>query len=531
MDTIKVAPPAAPMPEITVSTGDGSVRRMVDEAITALAGDWRTYQRGGKLVHVVTIPDNPNGQSVGVQVGRQPGTPVILEMHPAVLLERLDDAARWLKYNAAVKSHVKCNPPESVISALVRKGEWPGVKRLVSVTTSPVLRPDGTVLQKPGYDRATGILYWPSQAYLPVPDQPTLDDARVALGELLDVVCDFPFAQPANRTAWVAGLLTMFARSAIDGCTPLFAIDATTPGTGKSRLIDAAVRIAHRTDAARTSMPEEDEEMRKRITSLVLEGDPAVCLDNIKKKIAFPSLDAVLTSTVWKDRELGKNGTVQAPHTTVWWATGNNLTLGGDLARRTLHVRLQSKVERPEDRTGFKHDPLLAWVSAERPRLVCAALTLLRAFMLAGAPYSGPVWGSFEEWSRIVPAAIVWAGGDDPLAARSLSSDIGDEDTAVLTVLLEGLCRLLGNSGRLTARDILVALYPTREHGEHSPPDGYDDVRDVITSATRGQQGKMPEVAKFGYLLRSYRGRIHKGLCLEGGLNRAGTTVWEIIAT
>src|SRR5207247_1626873 len=100
------------------------------------------------------------------------------------------------------------------------------------------LRPDGTVLQEPGYDSRTGLFYEPVGPRIFVPTSPTLEDALEARDVLLEVVADFPFAKPAHRAAWLALLLTPLARHVFSGPTPSFLIDANVRASGKSLLAD-----------------------------------------------------------------------------------------------------------------------------------------------------------------------------------------------------------------------------------------------------------------------------------------------------
>lgn len=526
--SLAIVSPPEDLPEITIGV---DIQRMADAAISVLADDSSVFTRGGQLVSVASVPDRAKGPKP--KIGRAKGAPVIYPIVPGVIRSRLSVGARWIKYSGTKKEHVSALPPDFVVAAITGLREWGGVRYLVSVATSPLFKPDGSILQNPGYDEDTGILYWPRERYIEVSENPTLEDAKGALAALKDVVCDFPFAKPAHCSAWLAGVLTMLARPAIDGCVPMFAVDATTRGTGKSRMVDAATRIAHGQDVARTSLPSEDDEMRKRILAIVVEGDPAVCLDNISSIIVLPSLDSVLTSTTWKDRELGRNVQVAAPHRAVWWATGNNLSMGGDLSRRTLHIRMESALENPEERADFKHEPLLPWIDRERKRLVAAALTVLRAYHLAGRPYTGPVWGSFEEWTRLIVGALVWAGEPDPMTVRASASEELDDDRQMLRCILEGIERLQADNplepgAWLTSRDIINALYPDTHPGEKLPPDGYDELRDAISAATRATNGRAPEATRVGKLLQKWRGRVLGGKRLVNGEARKTVSTWRV---
>ena len=125
---------------------------------------------------------------------------------------------------------------------------------------------------------------------------------------------------------------------------------------------------------------------------------------------------------------------IQCKWRTVILATGNNVSLRGDTSRRALVSRLESPLERPEDRKDFRHPDLLEWVRAERPRLVTAALTVLRAHVVAGRPLTVHRMGSFEAWSSVIPSAIVWAGGPD--ATKAAPAPEADAEVSALGDML-----------------------------------------------------------------------------------------------
>jgi hypothetical protein len=93
-------------------------------------------------------------------------------------------------------------------------------------------------------------------------------------------------------------------------------------------------------------------------------------------------------------------------------ANGNNLVFYGDTTRRALLCRLDGGVERPELRE-FGFDPIET-AKRYRPEYVVAALTILRAFFIAGRPQQATPLGSFTEWSSVVRDALIWLGCADP---------------------------------------------------------------------------------------------------------------------
>ncbi len=142
-------------------------------------------------------------------------------------------------------------------------------------------------------------------------------------------------------------------------------------------------------------------------------------IENVTGDLGTPALDGALTSLTFKDRLLGTNATKEAPLETVFLATGNQMTFRGDTARRVGPIDLLPDEEHPAERTGFAHPTLLAYLTTQRPFLVAAALTILRAYVVAGRPPQGlTASGSFEAWSALIRAALVWCGQPDPWRGR-----------------------------------------------------------------------------------------------------------------
>lgn len=483
-----------PRPEIKVKPED--LDRMVREAVAALATDPEVYQRGGVLVHVVSNTSHATRVE----------TPTIRALPMAVLRVRLAACARWMRYDTKAEAWKRTGVPDAVVAGVHSLGAWSGVRTLIGVITSPTIRPDGTILQAAGYDESTSLLHWPSADFVGVVDDCGLTHAKEAAGTILDLVCDFPFATDSDRSAWLAGVLSLVGRAAIDGPCPMFVLDATTPGTGKSRLVDLAVRIACGHDAPRTSLSTADEEQRKQITSLLLVGDPAILVDNVDRKLGGQSLDAVLTSVTWKERDLGKTSILQLPARAIWFATGNNVQFRGDLTRRSLRIRLESDDERPEERTGFKYPHLLDHALVQRRVLVACALTILRAHANAGRPLDGPVWGSFESWSKIIAGAIRWMGHADPMASAATASDEHDEVRMWGAATIAGLVELQRQRADepVMTRDILDALYPNGDAARI--PGALAAMREAVESATASTGSPGPlRLAKW---LRRLVGRV-----------------------
>jgi hypothetical protein len=81
------------------------------------------------------------------------------------------------------------------------------------------------------------------------------------------------------------------------------------------------------------AQPGEDDEARKRITAALISGRPMLLLDNVRS-LRSQSLEAVLTTTVWEDRLLGQTKMLRVRNTALWLATGNNVEVSDEMARR-----------------------------------------------------------------------------------------------------------------------------------------------------------------------------------------------------
>ncbi len=85
-------------------------------------------------------------------------------------------------------------------------------------------------------------------------------------------------------------------------------------------------------------------------------------------------------------------------------ATGNNPAVSSEIARRTVRIRLDAKVDQPWLRPAesFRHPDLRDWARANRGQLVCAALTLIQGWIVAGRPMHSRTLGMFEAWTRVI---------------------------------------------------------------------------------------------------------------------------------
>jgi hypothetical protein len=188
--------------------------------------------------------------------------------------------------------------------------------------------------------------------------------------------------------------------------------------------------------------------------SHLIEGDGSLFLDNIANGTRFDSspLASAMTNPRYKGRLLGTNKQIEVSTRTMVVANGNGLNLAGDLASRFALARLDTGLERPEDRSvaGFKIPDLRRYVVQHRQQLVAAVHTIVRAYLqecrrcggtaasvaarrqVSGTRFGGPC--------DAVRDAFLWAFPDlqDPFLsfqASAANSSTKAEAASVLRVL------------------------------------------------------------------------------------------------
>lgn len=371
----------------------------------------RVFQRGGELVRVICLAKSHKDK----YLKRPKGTLELESLDPVALKGFFSRIARWKK-TGTDGGRVDC--PQSIARDYIAHKNWP-VPVLDGITSAPILRRDGTVLQQHGYDPDTQLLLVRDHGWPSVPEHPDRSDAKKALRELREPFEQFPFVSDADRAVHIACILTGIQRRLLSAC-PIFGYSAPTQRSGKSLLAESVAILATGNVEAASALSGDREEIRKMILATLRRGHSIVNLDNVPdgRPLASPELAMVITGSSYSDRVLGQSRNLEFPTNVLWTATGNNLAFRGDLSSRALLCQIDAKLEHPETRT-FKIHRLKNHLKRQRKELVIAALTILRAFHEAGRPQQSiEPWGGFEEWSRTIREPLVWLGMADPCETR-----------------------------------------------------------------------------------------------------------------
>jgi hypothetical protein len=415
--------------------------------------------------------------------------------------------------------------PKWCYEAVLARGSWTGIRPIRGIVSCPVLRADGSILQTQGYDSDSGLYVDLTEAFPEIDSDPTAEAISCASATLFDLVSDFPFKDSASLSAWVASLLTPLAREAYRGCTgPLFTFDANIRGSGKSLLADINSLIVTGREATRLTAPQNDEEARKRITALVNDSDRIVLIDNITGRFGCASLDAALTGTVWKDRRLGHTELIEAPLRMTWYASGNNVILAADTARRVCHIRLESPLENPEDRSGFKYADIRKHVRKNRPALLAAALTILRGYIAAARPDQNlKPWGSFEGWSDLVRNSIVWCGLVDPGETRTELRLTSDSEAGSLRQMLVAVAHVDQDQHGLRTSDMLKIA---NARDQSYAADDVEMMREAIEMFC-GRSIVKANAQHLGNQLSHFRNRVVDQMAFDCTIKR-GSNYWFV---
>lgn len=447
-------------PRVRIGEDPDAIRVLIAALDAGVLPD--TYVTDGAPVAVETVSgaaDPAAGdENVPLPLVATPLKPALL----ASLLARHVEVIRPVTTKGASHDE-EVSPASGVLSAVLAPRQWPGLPPLRRIITTPVLRPDGTLLQTPGYDPATGFLLASNRHLAPVPDQPAPAQVAAAREFLLErFLRDFPWRTPADRANYLALLVTPLIRPFTRSLSPFGLIDATMPGSGKTILTGCVgLLVGQRV----LTWADADEELRKQITTILADQVGVVVFDNLEEGTVISSavLARLLTERTWTDRRLGSNAAASFPNDRLWLATGNNLRVGGDIASRSVWVRLDPDCPRPEARTGFSIPNLDTWIldPAHQAIVLRHLLVLILDWTSAGAPAatSVPTMRQFSRWAQLVGGFLEHHQIPGFLANVDANRAL-DEDDAEWQGFLATWCHRFGSDKALTAHELLVSAQP-----------------------------------------------------------------------
>ncbi|MDR3708731.1 MAG: hypothetical protein P4L33_10545 [Capsulimonadaceae bacterium] len=371
----------------------------------------------------------------------------IKDLNVPTLRNRLTHVVAFIS-TSEKRGSIAVKAPVDIMEDIMAWGKWPEVPIVEGVTRTPIFDQSGTLLDTPGYHPSARIYYLPEPG-LEIGDTTPSPESVAAARSLIEeeIFVNFPFADQASKAHAMALVLLPFLRPLISGPTPLHLIDAPQAGTGKSLLAQACISVFTGMLPGAVIPPTTEEEWQKTLTGVFKAGGSHFFLDNARMLNSI-SLFAALTTGYWEGRLLNMNEMGRYPIVCTFVATANNVAAGPELLRRSISIRLDSGVERPEERSGWKHDPLLSWIRENRSEFVTAAITLARAWVDGGRPkYTGAMrpLGSFEGWFHTMGGVLDVIGMQGFLENREAFRDRAENEDAPWYVFVEKWAELFSN--------------------------------------------------------------------------------------
>ncbi|MFD8335502.1 hypothetical protein ACFV42_23010 [Streptomyces solisilvae] len=366
--------------------------------------------------------------------------------------------------------------PARLAKALMR-AEGAGLRPLEGVSRWPLVRPDGTVTAAAGYDPATRFIIAGGDDVKPVPDQPTAEDIGAARAVLRRLFGGFPYASRdreggaglgADYAHTIGLYLSPLLRTYLPASarSPLHVVTATGPGSGKSYLSTEGIEAVFST--RRMAAEQSDRELQKTlIAALETQADAAViAFDNFATggQVTGAAFARWVTEPKISGRVIGTGRTPTFQNTYTWVVNGNRVRLGGDMARRSVVISLESDADDP---STVEHPfDFLEEISARRGEVLWALLTLVRAWTVKPAarrPVRAVQLGQFSQWMTAVASILDNAGiggfNENRAAvmaeADEMSADFGRFYWAVREVLGGGWLRAAQICGRPELQDLI----------------------------------------------------------------------------
>lgn len=512
----------------------GGLPEATDEAEAALiqhgAG---IYQRSGYLCRI------SHQQAATVRgITRPRGAVTITPMDRDALLDKLNRFICWEKWNEKAHGFKRCHAPAAIAQTLLaRSGAWKFAP-LIGVVSAPTLRPDGSILDQPGYDKDTGLfLNAKHEDFPPIPTHPTREQGQVALkllnDELFNRPClnserpedrGFSFTEDSDRSAALAAVLTALVRASLP-TAPLFLNKATRPGSAKTLLADIPALVATGQPAIIFELGADADEVEKRMLSVLLAGDSVINLDNLEVPLAGATLCKALSGETITGRLLGFNKTATVPTAALFLATGNNVQVIGDMTRRVVVCNLDPRSEAPESRQYDRN--LTIWIPEHRPRLVQAGLTALRSYIAAGRPRQPyPPMGSFEDWDLMVRRALTWLDWADPLAGTA-QLESADPVRCKLRALLMAWHEAFRSAGA-TSKEAVTHARETQPNtaGDEARP--AQALWEVLTEYFTDRRGEVRSQL-IGEFIRKSERRVEAGMRFENVGTNQDRQVWRVV--
>lgn len=292
-----------------------------------------------------------------------------------------------------------------------------------------------------------------------------------------DLFADFPGQTPADQSKILCAAMTAVLRPLLP-TAPMFVVTAQGAGSGKSLLCDLLSTLACGQVSPASAYPTSPEEADRQLISILRYGPAIVNYDNVVGElIETPPICSCLTQSTYAGRLLGSNQMLTVNTSSLFLASGNFLTVCGDLRRRSVVIRLstQKRLDR-----SFRHLDLLAYARQKRPDLVMMLQKIAAGFMQTGTQIdTKTLIPSYSRWDLYCRQPLLRLGYPDP--ADDIREAMSTPDPAALA--------------RMGLVEQLLAHFPEKAFGVADVIPIAPDLRDVLPKTCFDPGGQVNRTA------------------------------------
>ena len=412
------------------------------------------------------------------------------------LTKELSLCAAWEKFSVRAGGFVACDPPARHISILSDSQTYAHLPHLMGVARQPYFREfDGLLVTEAGYD-AVSKRFGVFDARKFVTPTPTIEATQIALGLINDLLAEFSYSTPSDKSAALSAIFTAVTRASY-AYAPAFHTKASTIGSGKTYQNELISAFAKPGLTQKVSYPTTTEEATKSILSLLLTAPAVIEFDDMATDwIPHGIINRMLTAESITDRILGVSKTATVSTRTLFLSSGNNVGPVRDLLRRVITINIDHRCATPATKS-YTGSPVEA-VRKDRGRYVAAVLTIILAWKAAGSPRAvveniATFGGAWADYCR---HPLIWLGLADPATAL-LEQVKHDPDADALLALMTAWYKRFGSTPT-TVRKVIRETFDLI---------GDDSLRDAICEFPVEERGNI-NPSKFGWVLKKNANRI-----------------------
>jgi hypothetical protein len=457
--SITPAPPGDEHSVVFVPGGPAPILRSAVQLGGLLDKTGKYYIRGGMVTTVGKDKD---------------GRPILETIKPAGLASVFETVAKIMEFTKREGQFV---PQEAVFTeqaaklvqhSAVFQALLPPIHLL---SRCPVLiERGGAMIQVSGYDRDSGILAFGD----PAPDVP-VEDAVAMLSEML---ADFHFATPADRSRALAAIITpaMVFGGLLGGRAPVDLGEADKSQTGKGYRAKLTAAVYNHIVKTVTQRKGGVGSLEESFATALVQGYNFISLDNVRSAIDSPALESFLTEDTFLARVPHLAAIEVDPRRVIVQLTSNRAEITTDLANRSACVRLLKQPEGYRFRK-YPEGGLLEHIRANQPQYLAAVFAVVKAWHAEGKPMTDTSGHDFRAWAGKLDWIVQNVLGASPLLEGHRETQI-----RMATPVLNWL------------RDVALAV---RNSGRLGLWLRANDLADIVAERAEAQMPGLPEGADF----------------------------------